>query len=101
MRIPGQNPANDAVVGMPEVPSRSRFMPLAAAGAALGCSAAQTYSLVCRGDLPAIRLAGCGVWRVERATLEQYLRLASGLTREKARKRPRGIFGLPSEADSG
>ncbi len=78
---------------------RARFMPLATAGEALGCSPVQTYSLICNGDLPAIRLAGCGEWRVERAVLEQYLRLASGLARERAKTRPRGIFGLRSELD--
>ncbi len=70
----GQIQAAAATVAMPT--GRARFLPLAAAGAALGCSPAQAYSLICHGDLPAIRLAGCGQWRVERALLEQYLRLA-------------------------
>ncbi len=99
MGTPGQHQANDAMAAWAELPDRTRFMPLTAAGEALGCSDAQAYSLVCRGDLPAIRLAGCGVWRVERAVLEQYLRLASGLTRERAKTRPRGIYGLRSELD--
>lgn len=97
MGILGQSQAGDAGVAMST--GRARFMPLAAAGATLGCSTAQAYSLVCNGDLPAIRLAVCGEWRVERAVLEQYVRLASGLTREMAKTRPRGIFGLRSELD--
>jgi excisionase family DNA binding protein len=42
----------------------------------LAISASQVYALVRRGDLPAVKLGEREQWRVERAKLEIYSRLA-------------------------
>jgi excisionase family DNA binding protein len=39
----------------------------------LSVSVPQVYSLVRSGDLPAIKIGGRGVWRVDRAKLDTYL----------------------------
>jgi excisionase family DNA binding protein len=40
----------------------------------LSMSQAQVYVLVRRGELPAIRIRGRGLWRVERVELERFIR---------------------------
>lgn len=50
-----------------------RFLTLAEVGEILQISAAQTYALVRGGDLPAIKVGGRGVWRVEASKLEDYI----------------------------
>ncbi len=39
----------------------------------LNISTAQTYALVRKGDLRAIKIGGRGQWRVERSELEAYI----------------------------
>ncbi len=50
-----------------------RFLTLADVAEILNISATQTYALVRRGDLPAIKIGGRGQWRVEQQALEQYI----------------------------
>lgn len=50
-----------------------RFLTLTDVGETLNITAAQTYALVRRGDLRAIKIGGRGQWRVERAELEAYI----------------------------
>ena len=50
-----------------------RFLTLAEVGEILQISAAQTYALVRNNELPAIKIGGRGVWRVEAAKLEEYI----------------------------
>ena len=50
-----------------------RFLTLAEVGEILQISAAQTYALVRNQELPAIKIGGRGVWRVEAAKLEEYI----------------------------
>ncbi|NOV97632.1 helix-turn-helix domain-containing protein [Isoptericola halotolerans] len=51
----------------------SRFLSLAEVQEILSISAAQAYSLVRSGDLPAIQVGPKKVWRVESAKLEEYI----------------------------
>ncbi|HKE50866.1 MAG TPA: helix-turn-helix domain-containing protein [Actinomycetes bacterium] len=50
-----------------------RFLTLADVAEVLNISATQTYALVRRGDLPAIKIGGRGQWRVEQRALEEYI----------------------------
>lgn len=50
-----------------------RFLTLADVQEVLNISAAQAYSLVRSGELPALQVGGRGVWRVEAAELEAYI----------------------------
>jgi excisionase family DNA binding protein len=50
-----------------------RMLSLEQVGEELAISKAQTYALVRRGDLRALKIGGRGVWRVERTELEAYL----------------------------
>jgi excisionase family DNA binding protein len=50
-----------------------RFLQLADVAEILNISASQTYALVRKGDLPAIKIGGRGQWRVERTELEAYI----------------------------
>ena len=53
----------------------------------LSTSVPQVYALVRSGELPAIKLGGRGVWRVDRDKLDAYLE-------ELSRRLPRGAHGL-------
>lgn len=50
-----------------------RFLTLTDVGEILNITPAQTYALVRRGDLRALKIGGRGQWRVERAELEAYI----------------------------
>lgn len=50
-----------------------RFFTLEQVAQYLNVSVPQAYSLVRSGDLPAIKLGGRGVWRVDRKQLEAYI----------------------------
>ncbi|WP_407317029.1 helix-turn-helix domain-containing protein [Isoptericola halotolerans] len=51
----------------------SRFLSLAEVQEILSISAAQAYSLVRSGELPAIQVGPKKVWRVETVKLEEYI----------------------------
>lgn len=50
-----------------------RFLRLEDVADELNVSIQQARSLVRTGDLPAIKVGGRGIWRVERAELEAYI----------------------------
>ncbi len=55
-----------------------RFLTLKDVATYLSVSEPQAYALVRSGDLPAIKIGGRGVWRVDRQQLELYIeRLAT------------------------
>ena len=58
---------------MPLGSDAQRFLTLADVAEILNISDRQTYALVRRGELPAIRIGGRGQWRVEAAALESYI----------------------------
>ena len=56
-----------------EAGSHARFLTLADTAELLNISTNQAYALVRSGELPAIKVGGHGVWRVERSVLEAYI----------------------------
>ncbi len=50
----------------------ARFLTLEQVAAELGVTHAAAYRLVRTGELPAIKLGGRGVWRVERAVVNKW-----------------------------
>jgi excisionase family DNA binding protein len=65
-----------------------RFLALAEVAEVLNISVSQTYALVRRGDLPAIKIGGRGVWRVEASRLEEYIAAAYRDTRRFIEEHP-------------
>lgn len=55
------------------VAAAERFLTLTDVGEVLNITPAQTYALVRRGDLIALKIGGRGAWRVERKELEAYI----------------------------
>jgi excisionase family DNA binding protein len=60
-----------------------RFLTLADVTEELNISAAQAYSLVRSGELPAIQVGGRGQWRVESSALEEYIQRMYAQTRQR------------------
>ncbi len=52
-------------------PERARFLTLEQVAAELGVTMYEARRLVSTGELPAIRIGGRGVWRVERTVIER------------------------------
>jgi excisionase family DNA binding protein len=52
---------------------QQRYFSLDEVARFLGVRRSQVYALVRSGDLPAIKLGGRGVWRVDRRQLDTYL----------------------------
>lgn len=75
-----------------------RFLQLADVAEILNISVAQTYALVRKGELPAIKIGGRGQWRVERDKLEAYIEQAYAETRAFVEAHP---FGTGDDADAG
>jgi excisionase family DNA binding protein len=65
-----------------------RFYTLEDVATILNVRVAQVYALVRSGDLPAVKLGGRGVWRVDRGQLEQYIERMHAETREWAKAHP-------------
>jgi excisionase family DNA binding protein len=65
-----------------------RFLTLADVSEILNISATQTYALVRRGDLPAIKIGGRGQWRVEQSALEEYIAQMYADTRKFVAEHP-------------
>lgn len=59
-----------------------RFMRLEDVADELNVNLPQVRSLVRSGDLPAIKIGGRGVWRVERSELEAYIQRQYTVARE-------------------
>lgn len=68
--------------------SAERFLQLADVAEILNISASQTYALVRSGDLPAIKIGGRGQWRVERESLENYIKRMYEETRQFVETHP-------------
>ena len=58
-----------------------RFLQLTDVAEILNISSSQTYALVRKGDLTAIKIGGRGQWRVERTALEDYIQRCYAETR--------------------
>ncbi|HYT26942.1 MAG TPA: helix-turn-helix domain-containing protein [Actinomycetota bacterium] len=70
-----------------------RFYTLEDVATILNVRVAQVYALVRSGDLPAVKLGGRGVWRVDRNQLEEYIERMHARTREWAKAHP--LIGGP------
>ena len=66
----------------------ARFMTLEEVATYLNVSVTQTYALVRSHELPAIKLGGRGVWRVDKNQLDAYLERLHAETREWIRAHP-------------
>ena len=71
-----------------EVQVDPRFYTLEQTARYLNVSRPQVYSLVRSGELPAIKLGGRGVWRVDRHQLDVYIERLLEQTREWALSHP-------------
>jgi excisionase family DNA binding protein len=69
-------------------PVGSRFMTLEEVSTYLNISVTQAYALVRSHELPAIKLGGRGVWRVDKVELEAYLERLHRETREWIKSHP-------------
>lgn len=65
-----------------------RFLTLEDVAIYLSVSVPQVYSLVRSGELPAIKIGGRGVWRVDRGQLETYVERLHEETQEWAKAHP-------------
>ena len=65
-----------------------RFLTLEDVATYLSVSVPQVYALVRSGSLPAIKIGGRGVWRVDREQLEAYVERLHDETRVWAKKHP-------------
>lgn len=86
-------PGDDAEVarqGAPEPAAEveARYWNLEQVAAYLSTSVPQVYALVRSGELPAIKLGGRGVWRVDRHKLDAYLEQLEQQTAEWAKAHP-------------
>lgn len=73
-----------------------RFLTLTDVAETLNITLAQTKALVRSGDLPAVKIGGRGVWRVEDSMLESYIEQLYARTRESIGRSPE-----PDEQRSG
>jgi excisionase family DNA binding protein len=78
-----------------------RFYTLEDVATILSVRVAQVYALVRSGDLPAVKLGGRGVWRVDRNQLEAYIERMHEETAEWARQHPQGQRDLTGRAAEG
>ena len=65
-----------------------RFLTLDEVATFLGVSVPQVYSLVRSGELPAIKIGGRGVWRVDRRQLDDYVDRLHEETQQWAKDHP-------------
>ena len=72
----------------PQSQVQPRFWTLEEVARYLSVSVPQAYALVRSGELPAVKIGGRGVWRVDRHKLEEYLDRLAEETAEWAKKHP-------------
>lgn len=65
-----------------------RFFTLEDVATFLNVSVPQVYSLVRSRELPAVKIGGRGVWRVDREQLDSYIKRLHEETNEWAREHP-------------
>ncbi len=65
-----------------------RYLKLEDVASYLSVSVPQVYALVRSGELPAVKIGGRGVWRVDKKKLDIYLENLEAETAEWAKKHP-------------
>ena len=86
---------HDQEAHMPTPGVEPRFYTLEDVATILNVRVAQVYALVRSGELPAVKLGGRGVWRVDRLQLDAYIERMHEQTADWARKHP--LIGAPEE----
>ena len=81
--MPNQSRSDD-----PPVITEPRYLKLEDVATYLSVSVPQVYALVRSGDLPAIKIGGRGVWRVDNSKLDSYLERLEEETAQWARSHP-------------
>ena len=81
--------------------ANERFLTLTDVAEVLNISMSQTYALVRRGELPAIKIGGRGQWRVERDRLEQFIANMYEQTDEFVARHPFPDAEAPDSAGPG
>lgn len=81
-------PTDDAPAGATPNQPAGRFMTLDEVALYLNVSVPQVYSLVRSGELPAIKIGGRGIWRVDREQLESYVERMHRATQAWAKAHP-------------
>ncbi|MEA2433902.1 MAG: hypothetical protein QOG54_1359 [Actinomycetota bacterium] len=66
----------------------ARYLRLEDVAAYLSVSVPQVYALVRSGELPAVKIGGRGIWRVDRHKLDEYLEELETQTAEWAKAHP-------------
>lgn len=79
--------------GVPSQDGRSegvapRLFTLEEVATYLNVSVPQVYALVRSQELPAVKIGGRGVWRVDRTQLDDYIQRLHDQTREWTKKHP-------------
>ena len=72
----------------PAVITEPRYLKLQDVATYLSVSVPQVYALVRSGNLPAIKIGGRGVWRVDKDRLDDYLNELQEQTAEWAKEHP-------------
>lgn len=75
------------LTAMPDAPLR-RFLKIEDVAEILATSPAQVYSLVRKGDLPAIKLGGRGQWRIEVREIDSFIERQYEETRKWVAEHP-------------
>ncbi|MEA2491727.1 MAG: hypothetical protein QOH21_3519 [Acidobacteriota bacterium] len=72
----------------PPVITAPRYLKLEDVATYLSVSVPQVYALVRSGELPAVKIGGRGVWRVDKGKLDTYLEQLEEQTAAWAKKHP-------------
>lgn len=80
------SPENRQAEPSPDI--ERRYLKLEDVALYLSVSVPQVYALVRSGELPAVKLGGRGIWRVDRQKLDAYLEHLEEETREWAKAHP-------------
>ena len=72
----------------PEPTLEPRYVTLEDVALYLSVSVPQVYALVRSGALPAVKIGGRGIWRVDRRKLDEYLERLEEDTRQWAKAHP-------------
>ena len=81
---------------MPLGPGVPRFLRLTDVAEILNISTTQARALVLRKDLPAVKVGGRGIWRVEAAELEAYIERLYAETKDYIDAHP--VDDMPEDA---
>ncbi len=74
--------------GRPELTVEPRFYTLEQTATYLNVSRPQVYALVRSGELPAVKIGGRGIWRVDRHQLDEWLKRVQEETLKWAKANP-------------